>query len=36
MKKNYEPPLAKLLLLCATDILTGSPEDDLAEDDLIW
>ena len=36
MKKNYEPPLAKLLLLCATDILTGSPEDDLAKDDLIW
>lgn len=34
MKKDYQPPMAQLLYLCAADILTTSQEeiDDIAED----
>lgn len=36
MKKSYESPLAKLLLLYATDILTASGEDDYENDLGTW
>ena len=36
MEKDYQPPVAQLLYLCAADILTASQEetDDIAEDDF--